>query len=72
MKISVAAPKKRLRSQSALDASDTHKELKVNAVVRVEVLKGHHPRFLQAHSVGQRGRALVRVGGNVVAFGGPG
>lgn len=50
----------------------THEELKVNAVVGVEILKGHSSRFLQAHSVGQRCSALVCVRGYVVTFRSPG
>lgn len=50
----------------------THKELKVNTVVGVEILKDHSSGFLQAHGIGQRCSALVCVRGDVVTFRSPG
>lgn len=50
----------------------THEKLKVDAVVGVEILEGDDSRRLQVDGVEQRGRALVRVGGDVITVRGPG
>lgn len=44
----------------------THEEFEDDAAVRVDVLEGDSPRLLEAHSIHEGGRALIRVGGHVV------
>lgn len=66
------SPLETAMSTSTVIFKNTYEELEVNAVVGVEIFKGHRSGFLQAHSIGQCCSALICIWGYVITFWGPG